>query len=231
MFNKNREADMEARNILLIEDNNHYRLLLKKVLIREGFRVKSFENANKALDEINGNHLAPDVIISDLMMPQMDGLTFMEEIKDNQLLIHSKRIILSAKKNQRDIDHAYKLGCDLFLFKDIDLDILLDRIYELSNTEKVIQSHLTLLEPKECFNVSKIYFKNDLIHICSDSEVEIESTIRVKMNQLHREIICQVQEMKAKGNTYTLICSSYEKLHFQEDMDDHPLKLGLVTLK
>ena len=72
---------MSRNKIWVIDDDRAMRWVLEKTFKEEGFEVTSFEEAQSALDELADN--TPDVILTDIRMPGIDGLTFLGKVKGN----------------------------------------------------------------------------------------------------------------------------------------------------
>ncbi|MCH7412031.1 response regulator [Belliella sp. R4-6] len=107
---------MEKR-ILLVEDEEVLRANLKEILELNDFEVVEFSNGEDALSFLLKNSV--DLIISDLMMPRMDGHDFLRKIKADPYLEKTPFILLSAKIEVQDKDLSMELGADLYLTKPI----------------------------------------------------------------------------------------------------------------
>ncbi|MGB0371099.1 MAG: hybrid sensor histidine kinase/response regulator [Opitutales bacterium] len=109
--------------ILVIEDDPGIRENLSDVLILEGYRVSSAENG------IDGCALAqsivPDLIICDVMMPELDGYGVLQKLRENEETDAIPFIFLSAKTERADMRSGLGLGADDYLTKPVDIDELL----------------------------------------------------------------------------------------------------------
>lgn len=105
------------KRILLIEDEETLRENLKEILELNNFDVVEFSNGEDALKFLLINTV--NLIISDLMMPKMDGHDFLREIKANSILEKIPFILLSAKIEEQDKILSLELGADLYLTKPI----------------------------------------------------------------------------------------------------------------
>ena len=119
-------------NILVVDDDRNTRLLLKAVLESNGYTVKTAENGVSALEIIDDIRI--DMVILDIMMPQMDGYKFTEQIRSAGLEIPI--LMLSAKQLPEDIKKGFIAGTDDFMTKPFD-DEELD---ELELLEAVVLS-------------------------------------------------------------------------------------------
>lgn len=120
-----------AKRILIVDDQIYVRQILKFNLEKEGFEVYEAKDGNFALQHIK--NLKPDLVLLDLMMPDVDGFEVLEklqkEIKNNDVNI----IIVSAKAQQADILRVIKLGATKFIKKPYKLTELLNEIKQILN--------------------------------------------------------------------------------------------------
>jgi len=100
------------RNIIVLEDNKNINLILKNILIKEGYNVFPSFNAFDALKDFKENYI--DCILTDLMLPIMSGEEFIQEIR-KESNVHI--IIISAKTTNPDKLEGLKKGADDYLFK------------------------------------------------------------------------------------------------------------------
>ena len=114
-------------NILVIDDEKHTRLLLKAILEDAGYTVLTAENGNEALALLEHQHV--DLAIVDIMMPQMDGYTFTQTLRDNQN--NMPILIISAKHSPEDKRRGFIVGTDDYMTKPIDEEEMLLRIKAL----------------------------------------------------------------------------------------------------
>jgi two-component system response regulator CpxR len=120
--------------ILIAEDNAEIRTLVSSILVEEGHKVGVANNGQQALDMIMAD--APDVLVLDIMMPQMDGYTVLKEIKSAGSREGMKILILTAKTSETDWVRGYKLGADAYLTKPFDTDELVNGIEDLLGMTK-----------------------------------------------------------------------------------------------
>jgi CheY-like chemotaxis protein len=117
---------MSAPRILYIEDNFDNRMLVNRVLMVEGFEILEAEDA------ITGIEIAkrekPDLILMDLQLPEMDGLTATRHLRGIDKLKAVPIIALTANVMKEDIEKAREAGCNGFVGKPIDVDKLPDEL-------------------------------------------------------------------------------------------------------
>ena len=111
-----------ATTILYVEDNAENRTLIRRVLEADGYRVVEASNAEKALAQIEKEH--PDLILMDINMPDMDGYTLTAKIKSIPAYKDIPIIAVTANVMRGDREKSLKAGCDGYIQKPIDIDIL-----------------------------------------------------------------------------------------------------------
>lgn len=133
------EKDLRANKeytILLVEDNKEFRHYMSELLSKK-------YNVLEAEDGEEGEWIAttkfPDLIISDVMMPKVDGLELCKRIKSNIQVSHIPVILLTARSTDESKLFGYESGADEYISKPFNLDILLLRIQKLINEEKARQ--------------------------------------------------------------------------------------------
>lgn len=131
----NQSADMEkvepekvAPLILVVEDNDELRHFLKKSL-KKHYRVAEAENGLVGWQKVE--HLMPDFIIADLLMPEMDGLELTKKIKEDKRTSHIPVILLTAVTDMETKVAAMKIGIDDYITKPFSSEFLHARIENL----------------------------------------------------------------------------------------------------
>lgn len=105
--------------ILFVEDNRDLRKNAALVLELEGYKVQVARDGREALDFLEGG-LVPDLIVSDIMMPRMDGYAFFEAVRQIPYLKAVPFIFLTARGSRRDISTGRQMGADDYLVKPFD---------------------------------------------------------------------------------------------------------------
>jgi CheY-like chemotaxis protein len=103
--------------ILLVEDEDVLRENIKEILELYDYNVVEFSNGYDALNFMDKKDV--NLIISDLMMPNMDGHEFLSRVRSNPNLSEIPFILLSAKVEKKDRDKSLKMGANLYLTKPI----------------------------------------------------------------------------------------------------------------
>ncbi len=112
--------------ILYVEDNVDNRTLVRRILMAEGYNLLEAVNAMQAL-EILGN-TQPDLILMDINMPDMDGYSLTAQIKSTPGLEAIPIIALTANVMRGDRERSLEAGCDGYIQKPIDIDMLSEQI-------------------------------------------------------------------------------------------------------
>lgn len=114
--------------ILLVDDNPNMRYLLETIL-KEHFALLFAEDGRQALDIVEKE--LPDIIISDIMMPEMDGFEFVRKIKSNMLTNHIPVLFLTAKSSLEEVKEGLSLGAWDYIMKPFQEEIMLNKINNL----------------------------------------------------------------------------------------------------
>jgi PAS domain S-box-containing protein len=120
----------EQKNILVVDDEPHIRELLRQELESEGYLVRAAQDGIEALQLVK--ECPPDLIILDVMMPNISGFDLAAVLKNNPATMNIPTIILSIIQ---DKERGYRLGVDRYLNKPIDTELLLSDIKTLLTQE------------------------------------------------------------------------------------------------
>jgi two-component system cell cycle response regulator DivK len=112
--------------ILYVEDNADNRTLVRRILMAEGYNLLEAVNAAQALETLQNNK--PDLILMDINMPDMDGYSLTAKIKDTPGLESIPIIALTANVMRGDRERSLEAGCDGYIQKPIDIDLLSEQI-------------------------------------------------------------------------------------------------------
>jgi len=128
--------DTEQTSILIVEDNMELRAFLYDILI-ETYKVIEATNGQEGLEF--ATQYIPDLIISDIMMPVMDGLDMVKAIKENRNICHIPIVLLSAKSSLDDRINGLGQGVDDYITKPFSTTHLKTRIKSLLHQRKLLQ--------------------------------------------------------------------------------------------
>lgn len=124
-FSSHEIADFETGtySLLIVEDEPEMQIFLEESLQNKFKTVYTAENGSKALELIYKKH--PDIVVSDVMMPEMNGFELTHRIKTDLEISHIPVILLTARNNAESMYQGYKTGAEAYLAKPFDIDILL----------------------------------------------------------------------------------------------------------
>ncbi|WP_439183337.1 hybrid sensor histidine kinase/response regulator transcription factor [Carboxylicivirga taeanensis] len=135
--NEEQMALLGQLTLLVVEDNEDLSQYIKRLLRSLFKRVivarNGEEGFNKALTEM------PDIILSDVMMPLMDGNELCRRVKSTIEISHIPVVLLTARHDEVSVEKGYKMGADRYLTKPFSNDLLVDVIYNLLLSRQKIQ--------------------------------------------------------------------------------------------
>jgi two-component system alkaline phosphatase synthesis response regulator PhoP len=120
------EILMTGEKIIVVDDEENIRELVKYNLDREGYRVTTVGSGEEALKQARSQ--VPDLIILDLMLPGMDGLDVCRELKNDPKTAHIAIVMLTVKGEESDIVIGLELGADDYITKPFSPKVLLARL-------------------------------------------------------------------------------------------------------
>lgn len=120
------------KRILLVDDKGEFRRLVK-IFLSKNYEVETAENGLQALAQLQSGYL-PDAIVSDLVMPEIDGKVLVEQVKISGMFNHIPVIILSNIDKSSEKIELIKLGADDYLVKPFNPEELEVRIERLLKT-------------------------------------------------------------------------------------------------
>ena len=203
-FANNMDIDISGDKdmVLLVEDNLEMRSYIKD-LIDNQYDVLEASDGLKGL-EMAINHV-PDLIISDVMMPKMDGTELCKKIKNNEITSHIPVILLTAKASEEDKIRGLQIDADEYLAKPFNKVELQARIENLIRTRKKLQKRFaksTLISPKEIAvsSMEELFLEKLIEQIeqnLSDEDFSVEQlagAMHLSRSQLHRKMISIVNQ-------------------------------------
>ncbi|MCF6320024.1 MAG: response regulator [Proteobacteria bacterium] len=164
---------LDKTTILIVEDNRE----LMKFLVfkfKDYYKVLEAENGQVGLDMAIKN--LPDLIISDVMMPEMDGMELLSHLRKNNELKTVPIVLLTAMSANVDAIEGLETGADDYVTKPFDFDELKARVDRLIVSRKAVRDENITLEPTETIHKSSFQEKlDDTIHDhISDSSLNVE---------------------------------------------------------
>lgn len=114
--------------ILYIEDDANNRMLVRRILMASDIQVTEADNAFTGIELAINN--PPDLILMDVSMPGMDGLTATARIRDTPAISQIPVVALTANVMEGDRERTLNAGCDGYIGKPIDVDTFVDQIIQ-----------------------------------------------------------------------------------------------------
>ena len=123
----------KSLNILLIEDDAIEVMKFNRVLSTLGLKHKIIEanNGEEALETLKVKNIVPDIIILDLNMPKINGIEFLQILKNDNFLKYIPSIILTTSNNHKDVLECYKIGIAGYVLKPLKYEDYVDRIKKM----------------------------------------------------------------------------------------------------
>ena len=182
--------------VLIIDDNIDIRTYLRSVL-SEKYNVSEAADGKAGLEL--ARKIVPDIVLSDIMMPVMDGLAFCQQLKTDKAISHIPVILLTARSLDEQRAEGYEHGADAYLSKPFSLRLLLSRIDNLIESRKKLnQTWSKGVEDDEIGNISNEIDKSFLKQLrkiiqenLADSDLSVEQIgdeIGLSRVQLYRKV-------------------------------------------
>ncbi len=126
-----------AKRILAVDDEKHILRLVQINLEKAGYLVVTASNGREALEAVALER--PDLIVMDVMMPEMDGLEALKHLKDDDQTANIPVVMLTAKAQDADVFQGWQSGADLYLtkpFNPLELLTFVKRILDSQDDQK-----------------------------------------------------------------------------------------------
>lgn len=124
-------------NILVAEDDKNLQKLMAAVLKQSGYQVLCAKDGIEALNILDEKHV--DLVISDIMMPNMDGYTLTDKLRKSNYNLPI--LMVTAKESFEDKKKGFLVGTDDYMVKPIDMDEMLLRVAALLRRSRIINEH------------------------------------------------------------------------------------------
>lgn len=188
-------------NLLIVEDDEQLKAYLIK-LLKQTYEVKSASNGKEALTMIENQQ--PDLIVTDLMMPEMDGIELTEYLKQKMESSHIPIIMLTAKAGIDQKIHGIETGADAYIEKPFDPNYLSVRVRKLIETRRKLkiqyQSNIAAIgQPENVDNVTTVdqRFLSNLQKILEENYTNPEFSVEDLSREIGMSRIHLYRKMKA----------------------------------
>lgn len=198
-------------NILIVEDDNSSRRLLKEILLDENYTPIPARNGMEALEIIDGQHI--DLMITDIMMPGMDGYYLTEQLRDAGY--DFPILMMTAKSTIRDKRRGFIVGTDDYMVKPVDEEELILRIKALLRRSKIANERKITIGP--------VILSYDSLTISRGSEE------RITLPQ--KEFMLLYKLLSYPGTVFTRMQLMDEIWGFDSQTDEHTLSVHISRLR
>lgn len=151
-MNDNAITSSEQRRLMLVDDDPNLIILVSDYLEFRGYKVSIAENGQKAMEKLEEE--VPELIICDIMMPEMDGYTLVKLIRENPRLDWIPVIFLSAKGQSQDRVKGLNTGADVYIVKPFEPEELIAQVESsLRQADRLIQHRRPVIQTSQKIRV------------------------------------------------------------------------------
>ena len=197
------EQDEDAPTVLIVDDNADIRTYLRSILQGQ-YRLLEAEDGKRGLEL--AREQVPDLIVSDVMMPVMNGLEFCQQVKKDDISSHIPVILLTARALEKHQIEGYESGADAYITKPFSPELLLARIDNLLHSRHQLKdlwgmkpvtetsatpSQEATVAPTPIEDAFISRFKKVVVERLSDSNLSVEDLAAVmglSRVQLYRKV-------------------------------------------
>ncbi|MFA9391985.1 MAG: two-component regulator propeller domain-containing protein [Prolixibacteraceae bacterium] len=198
-----KEEDDDRPIVLIVEDNSELRLFLKKELEKD-YNIISASDGKEGLQK--ANKYTPDIIISDIVMPVLDGIELCKALKNDLKTSHIPIILLTAKTTTNAQIDGFGSGADAYIVKPFHLKLLQTQIASLIHSRRELYSRFSqdvyIMSRKQTSNdVDQNFLQSTINYILTnitDTKLNIESLSSLQ-NMSHRNFYRKIKALT--GNT------------------------------
>ena len=207
-------------NILIVEDSATQAEQLKWILTTEGYSVLIAKNGAEGLSK--AKEFKPDIVMSDIMMPEMNGFELCRQIKKDPDLCSTPVVLLTALSDPADVVNGLECGADNFIVKPYNEHLLLARLKHLLLTRELQKDNRTQLGV-EIFFTGKKYFitsekKQILDLLISTYESAVQKNIELNKSQEELSKVNDELEQKVLERTAALTDEIEVRKKIEDDL-------------
>ena len=209
--------------ILIVEDTRAIREEIYDILTLEGHTVLQAENGDVGYKM--AMTILPDLILSDILMPELNGLEMFEKLKKNKKTKNIPLIFLSAKGGNEDIRSGMNAGAEDYLIKPINADELVEVVHRKLKKQQLIKKNIPVLIKKgliekivSCSKIPTIKHLDGNCHVYIDETADANKAINISINsKTQRYGVCNAMET-------LLIHKNFSKKHIIKLLDEYDNK-------
>ncbi len=202
------------KRVLIVDDREDNRYLLRVLMQGHGFEVEEAEHGEQALSLARAQ--APDLIISDLLMPVMDGYTLLRQWKADERLKCIPFMVYTATYTQtKDMQLALDMGADAFLIKPAEPDVFMSRVDEVLYAAS--QREPQVREPVISEQASYKVYNEVLVNKLEKRSAQLEQQV-AELHQAQQQVLRLNHLYAALSETNQAIVHSPNKEHLFDEL-------------
>ncbi|MFP4499561.1 MAG: response regulator [Candidatus Hydrogenedentota bacterium] len=132
-----RDKGPSKRRIMIVDDDPDALALMEKILSDEGYELIKVSNATEV--GLKAAQLAPDLILLDFLMPEINGFEVSKALRENELTRNIPIMAVTCLSKERDIERIFACGADEYLPKPFKVDKLLEKVNDLAGRGRVVE--------------------------------------------------------------------------------------------
>ncbi len=222
-----------SKRILIVDDNPQVLKLLNISLSKAGYQIYEAENGEEGLKVLGQEK--PDLVISDMMMPKMDGMEFCWMVRETSLIPSVPFIFLTSFEDRDTAIRGFRAGADEYLKKPIDRKQLLDIVANLLNRHdrlKVMSEpesskgfsgnlqELSIVELVQMYNLNK---KSGILHI----DGSIPGKMVIRDGHL---VYAKTEQREGDQAVYEMVAMKEGTFRFESEVSDEPANIKSSTM-
>ena len=218
-------SSVKLKNVLILEDSPTQAVELEYILEKGGYSSTTVINGKEALKLLNdSNNIMPDIIISDIVMPEMSGFEFSKAVKKNDKFKNIPIILLTSLSDPTDVISGLECGADNFITKPYQSEYLLSRIKYLLINFEMRKNQPSGQGIDIQFSGKKYNITSDRIQILDLLVSSFENSVQ-KNDELNLNIqslketqqkLVQAKEMLSQLATHDALTDIYNRRAFKE---------------
>lgn len=221
-------AENEGPVILLAEDNPDMQTYISSLLKEAGMSVELVQNGKIGLEKATAT--IPDLIISDVMMPEMDGFEFCHRLKSEEMTAHIPVVILTAKASQDSRNLGFSKGADFYIGKPFNANELLlvikNALAQQNKLKDLILKETQQLDSPSILKTKSIFLQKIIADIVQNISTEarsmdsLASSVGLSRSQLHRKLKAET------GMSATQFVNAIKMLHAKDYIKDKRMSVS-----
>lgn len=218
-------------DILIVEDSPTQADHLAYILEQHGYRLSTVRNGREALASISQH--PPTLVISDVIMPEMDGYELCRQIKQEDTLNNIPVILLTSLSDPADVVRGLECGADSFIFKPYEEQYLLARIAYVLANRSLRETEKTKLGVEIFFAGRKFFITSDRLQILnlllSTYEAAVQKNLELTTTQDELRLLNEQLEAKVEERTAALEAEITERKEAEHKLQAQLSRMDLLN--